>query len=306
MIHMKSSLNSSTTSQCTSAHLQTHSKTQLSYQRSQVLTIFASILADACSSSKSHMLSRRCLNCSRPLVLTATWVPNSTQVMSSSRIQQVNWPIRKSLLICSSSQSAKAFSRTYKRWATWHDSQMVVCSITLTTSIISQGWSSQTSCTTLWREPVHGRQSSAYVPPHASIKSAHMETTWSRKRLMIWSCVLLLTKIEYWYMNWSEKLMTIIGLRGADWWPIRNICSFRPPSCTQLLMVKDESECIMQQFLWQISPTCPSIILIRALWRCFGHVVLSQGLESTKETSNQSKLRPSSICKNYAELMPVH
>ena len=183
---------------------------------------------------------------------------------------------------------------------------MVACTITLTMSITSRGWSSQMSCITHWRELVLGRQSSAYEPQHASIKSALMATSWSRKRLMIWSCALLLTKTELLSMNLNVKLTTIIGLRGADWWPTRNICSFRLPSCTLHRMVKEGLECIMQQSRWLIFPTCPLIILIRALWRCIGLEVPLQGQASTKETSNQSRLRHSSTYKNYAELITLH
>ena len=183
---------------------------------------------------------------------------------------------------------------------------MAACSIIRTMSITSRGWSSQTNCTTLWRELAPGRQCSVYEPQHASIKSAHLETTWSRKRLMIWFYVPWSTKIEYWSMNWIEKLRTIIGPRGAVWWLTRNICSFRPLYCTQPQMVREGLECIMRPFHWRIFPTCPLIILIRALWRCFGHVVPLQGQASTKETSNRSRLRRFSICKNCAEHMQAH
>ena len=183
---------------------------------------------------------------------------------------------------------------------------MAVCSIIRTMNIISQVWSSQTNYTTLWHELALGRQCSAYGLQLASIKSALLETTWSRKRLMIWFCVPLLTKIEYWSMNWIEKLRIIIGLRGDVWWLTRNICSFRPLFCTQLQKVREGSEFIMQLFRLRIFPTCPLIILIQALWHCFGLVVPLQGQASTKETSNRSRLRHFSICKNCAEHMLVH
>ena len=189
---------------------------------------------------------------------------------------------------------------------TWLVSQMAPSSITPTTSITSQGWSLLMSCTTRWRELVRGRQFSAFEPQHASIKSAHMETTWSRRRLMIWFCVLWSTRTEYWYMNLNVKQKTIIGLRGAGWWQIRDICSFRQLCCTRRRMVKDVLGCTMRPSHWQIFPTCPLITLTRALWRSSGPVVPSQGLASTKEISNQSKPKRSSICRNYVGRTPVH